>query len=142
MPSLAGIRMPMGECSVISMVFSLLVFSASMRFSTSSRLLLMVFTRKSKLACSHMLRQIFSASASPYCATSLSHSQSRTSACTASGSSSVGLALIAIAHSFCCSLSIGSSSRMLLPSMRNNHAKISLRASSGSFSSFAVTALK
>ena len=142
MLSLAPMRIPMGECGVISITLSFTVFSANMRANTSSRVPLMVFTRKSKLACSNMLRQIVSANSSPYCTTSLSHNQSRTSACTANGKFSVFFALIVCAHSVCCSLNIGSSSRILLPCTRSNQANISLRASSGSPASFAVTALK
>ena len=142
MPSLFGMRIPIGECGVIAITSWLLVFSASIFFSTSSRLPLIVFTRKSRLACSNILRQMVSASTSPYCATSLVHSQSRTSACTDNGKFSVLLALIACAHSVCCSFKIDSSSRMLLPSTRNNQANISLRASSGSPSWLAVTVLK
>ena len=135
-------RMPIGEYGVSSILVRPEVFSAISFCKVSSRLPLMVLTRKSKLALSCILRAIFKASVSPYCTTNLSHSQSRTSACTANGMPSVLLALMVIAHSFCCSDNVVSNSRKLMPCIRNNHAKMSLRASSGSFSSLAVTVLK
>ncbi len=46
----APMRMPIGEYGVTSITLSLMVFSANMRANTSSRVPLMVFTRKSSAA--------------------------------------------------------------------------------------------
>ena len=137
-----GIRIPIGEYGVNSILVKPEVFSAMSFCNVSSRVAFIVLTRKSKLALSCILRAIFKALTSPYWAISLSHNQSRTSACTAKGMSSVLLALMVIAHSFCCSESMVSNSRKLMPCTRNNQARMSLRASSGSFSSLAVIVLK
>ena len=137
-----GIRIPIGDSGIAEIVFSLLIFSASIFASTSSGLPLIVFTRKSKVACSNIPRQMVKAFSSPYCLASFSHNQSLTSAFAAIGISSVDLVLMAIAHSFCCSFSTASKSLKLRPCTRNSQARINLRASSGSFSSFAVMVLK